>query len=237
MKLKQFLSNEDYDKSEDHMQSLYKKTDEGYEVQVEGMVSEDLYRSAKEKTNEFRDNNIALTKKFGGVDMDIYNETIENNRKLREAQLIKDKDFDTLFAEKSAVITSDFQAKIDTLTTELADTKNSHSNLISRHEIEGAATTAFTKYKISPDANDAAMALVKGKFSINNGAVVAMKGDTIETGANGNLTVDEFVGSMPEIFKVQSKGGQGRGGVNHGVNSEKSSRDKITSGLGKLLPN
>ena len=231
--LKYKIDNEGFEKLNEVERTFYKQDGDNYQLQVEGAVD-------RSKVSEFRDKNIELNKeidKFKGVDLDKYNKAITDERALREAQLIKDKDFDTLFNEKTAVITSDFQAKIDNLTTELDAAKSSHSNLISRHEIEGAASTAFTKYKISPDANDAAMSLVKDKFVINGGVVVAMKGDKIETGANGNLTIDEFVSAMPEIFKVQSKGGQGRGGQGFGPANEKTSRDKITAGLSKLIPN
>ena len=56
------------------------------------------------------------------------------------------------------------------------------------------------------------MSQIKTKFSIDNGRVIAKDGDNILTGANGNLTVSEFVASQPEIFKIQSSGGNGNGG-------------------------
>ena len=123
------------------------------------------------------------------------------------------------------------------MTEQFTDVNSKYNNLISKNEIEGAATTAFSKYKINPEANQAAMAQVKAKFSINGGSAVAMDGDKIETGANGNLTIDEFVSNMPECLKIQSKGGNGQGGNGHHQNANTTSQQKIAAGLGKLLPN
>lgn len=63
------------------------------------------------------------------------------------------------------------------------------------------------------------MLLVKNTFSVDNGQVVAKKGDEILTGANGNLTVSEFVGNLGEDFKVQSNGGNGNGNTSSNSSS------------------
>jgi len=80
------------------------------------------------------------------------------------------------------------------------------------------------------------MAQVKAKFSIDNGSVIAKEGDLIVAGENGNLTVDEFVSGMPEIFKIQSTGGRGGGGdgQNNVAKSNNTGLSQIHSGLSKL---
>ncbi|MCP5079129.1 MAG: hypothetical protein GY951_13870, partial [Psychromonas sp.] len=68
--IKYNLSESAYNKLSEDMQKLYKKGDDGYELQVEGAVS-------KAKVDEFRDKNIALTndlKKFDGVDVSKWGE-------------------------------------------------------------------------------------------------------------------------------------------------------------------
>ena len=229
--LKYKLSKEAFDELSDVEKTFYKKDGDGYTIQIDGAVD-------KAKLNEFRDNNIALSKEiegFKGVDLEKYNKALAAEGKLREEQLLKDKDFDTWYSEKSAVERSDFEAKITTLTDELTESKSGYSSLISKHEIEGAATKAFSKYKISPDANAAVMAQIRAKFVINNGSVVAMSGDTIETGKDGNLSIDEFVSSQPECFKVPSNGGRGNGGGGGEYSdAHVSSINKISAGLKKL---
>ena len=225
--LKFRLDSESHSALSEAEQTFYEKSGDDYQLMVEGAVD-------KSKLDEFRTNNVQLLKdaeKFKGVDLEKYNKALEAERVLREEQLIKDKDFDTLISEKTAVIQSDYEAKIKNLEDEIQSSKGSYQSLISKHEIEGAANTAFTKHKISPDAHEAAMAQVRANFSINNGEVVSMNGDKIITGANGNLTIDEFVGAMPEIFKIQSNGGRGRGESGFSGSSTKTARDKIASGL------
>ncbi len=226
--LKRLLTNDEYDKADEGIQNLYKKTDDGYEIQVEGMVS-------KDKLNEFRENNVDLLKfkdQYKNIDLSELKELQEQKRKLLDADFINKKDFEGLVESRTNAMKSDYDAKIAALSGDLDTGKLNYNTMIAKHEIEGAANSAFTKHKISPDAVSAVMAQVKAKFSIDNGSVVAKDGDNIELGANGNLTVDEFVSSMPEIFKIQSSGGGGKGSETRHVSSENTTGlSKITEGL------
>ena len=88
--------------------------------------------------------------------------------------------------------------------------------------------------KIKPEMVDAVTALVKSKFTLENGTAVAKDGDKILAGANGNLTISEFIAGQPEAFKVGSSGGnaQGSGGGDVGsVSLHGASR--IAAGLKK----
>ena len=229
--LKFKINKEAFEELNDVEKTFYKLDGEDYQLEVEGAVD-------RNKVGEFRDKNIEQSKiieSYKNADIQRQNDEEESKRKEREAALIKDKDFDTLYKERSAVEKSDYEAKITTLTDELTESKSGYSSLISKHEIEGAATKAFSKYKISPDANAAVMAQIRAKFVINNGSVVAMSGDTIETGKDGNLSIDEFVSSQPECFKVPSNGGRGNGGGGGEYsNAHVSSINKISAGLKKL---
>ena len=63
--------------------------------------------------------------------------------------------------------------------------------------------------------------------------MVGKDGDTILTGANGNLTVSEFVAGQPEIFKIQSSGGNGNGNEGGGhINNGTAKRDAYAKLLG-----
>ena len=221
-----------FDSLTDDQKSNYEQVGELFILQVEGAVD-------KAKINEFRDNNINLSKqleKFKNVDMEKINALMEQESKLNDKKFIDSKDFDGLIASKTNAIKSDYEGKITNLTSQLKELTGINAQIVSKYEIEGAANSAFTKHKISPDAHLAVMAQIKNKFSVNGGKVVAMNGETIELGNDGNLTVDEFVHSMPEIFKIQSNGGNGSGNNSPTPQAQTmNSNQKITSGLNKLL--
>ena len=210
-------------------QSFYAISGDGYQLDVEGATD-------KTKLDEFRASNVDLLKQqeaFKGVDLEKYRKLEEQERKLRDKELIDKGEFDTLVLERTNSMSSDYQAKIDALTGQLNDSSSQHNTLISKYEIEGAAAKAFGEHKISPDAYDAVLSQIKSKFSIDNGKVVAKEGDNILIGADGNLTVSEFVASQPEIFKIASSGGNGQGNDNNNnVNNGTAKRDAYAKLLG-----
>ena len=230
--LKFTIDKESFEALNEVEKTFYKENGDNYSLQVDGAVD-------KSKLDEFRSTNVSLMKeaeKFKDVDLVKYNELKEKERKNRDKELIDKKDFDLLLSENTASMKSDLDAKIANLENELNGSKASYTSLISKHEIEGAANTAFTKHKILPDAHNALMAEVRNKFSINNGSVVSMNGESIELGADGNLTVDEFISNQPEMFKIQSSGGGGQGSDNSTASKAgSSSQDKYKSGLKKLM--
>jgi len=232
--LKFKIDSESFDKLNDVEKTFYAQSGEGYQLQVEGATD-------KAKLDEFRQTNVDLLKqqeKFKDVDMEKYNATMEKERLLRNKELIDKGEFDTLLAEHTNTMRSDLEAKLANSTTELETLRNSNSQIISKYEIEGAAAKAFAIHKINPDANDSLLAQIRSKFSVDNGVVVAKEGDSIISGADGNLTVDEFVASQPEIFKIQSNGGHGNGDDNQSPMSKgQSSADKIKAGLAKRMAN
>ena len=210
--LKFKLDQDSFSKLNEVEQSFYAQAGEGYQLQVEGAAD-------KSKLDEFRSTNVELLKQqeqYKGVDLEKYRNLEEQERKLRDKELIEKGEFDTLVAERTNAISSDYQAKIDNLTKQLNNVSSQHSSVISKYEIEGAAAKAFGEHKISPEAYDAVLSQIKSKFTIDNGKVIAKEGDKILTGANGNLTVSEFVAAQPDIFKIPSSGGKGTGNDNAG---------------------
>jgi|TARA_R110000796_G_scaffold11038_4_gene36863 hypothetical protein len=206
--LKFKIDSENFSALNEVEQTFYAQSGEGYQLQVEGATD-------KSKLDEFRATNVDLLKQqeaFKGVDLAKYRELEEQERKLRDKELIDKKDFDGLISERTNSLKSDYEAKIQALTSQLNDSTGNYNTVVSKYEIEGAAVKAFTEHKISPDAYEAVLSQINTKFSVDNGRVIAKDGDNILTGANGNLTVSEFVASQPEIFKIQSNGGNGNGG-------------------------
>ena len=210
-------------------QTFYAQAGEGYQLQVEGATD-------KTKLDEFRASNVDLLKQqeqFKGVDLAKYRKLEEQERKLRDKELIDKGEFDTLVLERTNSMSSDYQAKIDALTGANSETEQKYTSLLSEFKIGGAATAAFGTHSIKPDMSEDVMILVKNKFTIDNGHVVAKQDGNILTGADGNLTVDEYVASLGEGYKIQSTGGQAKGNDNNqGVNSSTARRDAYSKLLG-----
>jgi len=208
--LKFKLDSESFKALNEVEQSFYAKSGEGYQLQVEGAAD-------KSKLDEFRSSNVEHMKKaelYKGVDLEKYHAMEERERQLKDQELIKSGDIEGLVSQRTNSIVSDYEAKIKNLTGQLDDSTGNYNNLITKTEIEGAANTAFSKHSIRPALSSAAMLLVKNTFSIDNGRVIAKDGDKILAGADGNLTISEFVDSLGEDFKIQSNGGNGNGGSN-----------------------
>jgi len=227
--LKFKIDSDSFTKLNEVEQTFYAQAGDGYQLQVEGATD-------KTKLDEFRATNVDLLKQqeaFKGVDLEKYRKLEEQERKLRDKELIDKGEFDTLVLERTNAMSSDYQAKIDSLTTQYNQLQNSNTSIVSKYEIEGAATKAFGEHKISPDAYDAVLSQIKSKFSVDNGQVVAKEGEHILIGADGNLTVSEFVASQPEIFKIASNGGSGQGNDNSNViNNGTARRDAYAKLLG-----
>ena len=233
MTLEFTLDKTGYGKLSEDVQSLYKVNGDNYQLNVKGAVS-------KTKLDEFRDNNIlkdkefkALEKKFSGVDLDQYAEFKLTQQKLDDKKLIDAGDIDALVASKVAVVSSDLEAKNATERDRGDSYKAKYENEVRESKIQGATATAFTENKISPTFHKSLSSQINSTFTIKDGSVVAMDGDKIMTGKNGNLTINEFVQSQDDAFKISSSGGNGSGGGGGG-GGDRSTNDKVQSGLAKL---
>ena len=226
--LKFKLTSEDHGKLSDAEKTFYKKDGDGYALQVEGAVD-------KSKLDEFRSSNVELLKnqeKYKDIDLDKYGKMVEQERKLKDKELIDAGDIDTLIAQKVAVITADFEGKISNLQGDLDKSTQSHNSTLSKYEIGNVATKAFADSSINPDFHDVLRGQINSKFSLSNGSVVAMDGENIVAGKDGNLTISEFVSGLPESYKTPSSGGDGKGGHNHTETVTKTAAQKIADGLG-----
>ncbi len=226
--LKFKLDSENFTALNEVEQSFYSKSGDAYLLQVEGAVE-------KSKLDEFRSSNVEHMKKaelYKGIDLDKYHAMQEQERQLKDQELIKSGDIEGLVTQRTNSIVSDYEAKISTLNEQVKNSNSNHDTVVSKYEIEGAAVKAFSEHKISPDAFNAVMSQINNKFSIDNGRVIAKDGDNILAGANGNLTISEFVGSQPEIFKIQSSGGNGSG---NNSNAGMSNPDSLRAAYTKML--
>ena len=234
--LKAVINQKEYDALNDTEKSVYiEDSEDKYVIGVAGMVP-------KSKLDEFRDNNIELNKKLEGVDLDEYNRLREQEQKLKEKKLLDAGKVDELVAEKTQVIVSDFEAKLDNLTkaledaqTQIQDRDNKILTVERETKIHAEAQRAMNEAKIRPEVQDIVMSDINAKFTIVDGQAVAMDGDKIMAGSNGNLTISEHISGLHDSMKMDSAGGHGRGGMMGGNQPHKSSIDKIASGIKKGL--
>ena len=155
--LKYKLNQEEHTALDETLKTLYSVDGDGFILGVEGAAS-------KDKLDEFRTANTELLKAqkgLEGINMEKYNSMLETEQKIRDKELIEKGDFETLIAERLAASTSDFNAKLTTASTQVANYETKYNSLISKHEIEGAALTAFGKNNIHPDAYRSIMSDIK----------------------------------------------------------------------------
>lgn len=231
--LKYRLDKEDHEKLDDTLKALYAADGDNFVLQAEGATD-------KSKLDEFRQSNVELMKKAKaneGIDMEKYNSMLETERKIRDKELIEKGDIDTLVAERLANQKNDFEAKLLTATNSASDATSKYYDLVSKTEIEGAAFKAFGATKIRPDAHDALMAQIKSTFKVEDGIVVGKNGESILTGADGNMTIAEFVNNQPEFMRVPNTAGGGNPdeGGKAPMASGSTSQEKIQKGLTELM--
>jgi len=225
--MKYRISSDEYSKLDEPLQNLYKKDGEGYKSTIEGVVE-------KSRLDEFRDTNIQLSKelkKFENVDIDKFNELSQKEQQIRDKKLIDEGDIETLFDERTKTLVSDFNAKLEAANSTATSATEKLNALTKKVKIDGDATKAFDSHKINPEIRDAALAQIRTTFVLDGDDVIAKDGDKILTGSNGNLTINEFVGNLPESFKIPSSGGHGKGGESHKGADNRTAADKIKDGL------
>ena len=231
--LKYRLSKEEHEKLDDVLKAVYAADGDNFVLQGEGFTD-------KSKLDEFRQTNVDLLKKakaVEGVDLDKYNQMLETDRKIRDKELIDKGDFETLITERLANQKSDFEGKLTAATENAGKATTNYHNLLQKTEIEGAAFKAFGSAKIRPEAHDAVMSQIKSTFMVEDGTVVGKANGEILTGAEGNLTIAEFVNNQPDFMRVPNTPGGGGGNDNdkHQMTPGSSSQDRIQKGLADLM--
>lgn len=208
--------------------ALYVKTPEGkFKLEVEGMVD-------KAKLDEFRENNVALSKRLEdlskqvesvkGIDPAKFREYEEQARQINEKELIKKGDFETLVAQRTAAMKKDLEDKIaaqnETIKALEGDKTKAYGerdNYIVESELRKAAEHPDAGY--NPGVADILLPHVMREFTVKDGKVTRVKPDgTVVYGKDSNpSTIHEFLTDMskdrPWMLKPSSGGGA-RGGNN-----------------------
>lgn len=213
--------------------SLYVKSQDGkYKLEVEGMVD-------KAKLDEFRDNNLALTKKvedmskvmdsLKGIDPAKFREYEEQARQINEKELIKKGDFETLVAQRTAAMKKDLEDKIaaqaetiKNLEGEKTKAYGERDSYIVESELRKAAEHPEAGY--NPGVADILLPHVMKEFTVKDGKVTRVKPDgTVVYGKDSNpATIHEFLTDMskdrPWMLKPSSgsgaPGNNGKGSAN-----------------------
>lgn len=210
--------------------SLYAKTQDGkFKLEIEGMVD-------KAKVDEFRDTNIALTKKvedmgkvlesLKGIDPAKFREYEEQARQINEKELIKKGDFETLVAQRTSAMKKDLEDKIaaqaETIKLLEGDKTKAYGerdSYIVESELRKAAEHPDAGY--NPGVADILLPHVMKEFTIKDGKVTRVKPDgTVVYGKDSNpATIHEFLADMskdrPWMLKPSSgSGAQGNNGKN-----------------------
>lgn len=222
------------DLSED-VKSLYTKdtVTNKFNLQVDGFVP-------KNKLDEFRDNNIALTndlKKFTdlGINIDDIKKAKETQRKLEEKQLMDAGEIDKVVQNRVAGLKTEYETKL----TDTESKLNKSNNQLSILMIDNAARKSATDSGVLGSAVDDVLLRVRNIFAIKDGKVVAERDGQVVYGKDGvnSLSITEYVGSLKEsashLFESsKGTGSQGGGGNRGGSDTSKlSATQKISMGL------
>lgn len=181
----------------------------------------------KTKLDEFRQNNITLTRqlsehkqRFDGIDPDAVREAMEAKRKLDEGELLKRGDLESVL-----------QSRLTPFEKRAKDAESAASAANARLvelQINQGAVAAATKRGLVPSAIADLTARARSAFRLVNGAPVAVEADgqTPRVGKDGvsPMSLDEWTEGLmveaPHLFEKNSGGGaagSGSGGAGNGV--------------------
>jgi hypothetical protein len=224
---------EDVSKLPEEQRGFYEKTADGkYQLKVNGAVP-------KSKLEEFRNNNIELIKKlepYKDVDLGKFKELLEQDRKVREKQLIDAGKVEEVVQERVKVMREELEGKVGTLAEQNSAMTRQLELLLVDNAVKGAAVTSG----VLSVALDDVILRAKTVFKIENGVPVA-KDDKSQViyGEDGKtpLSVDSWVKMLkktaPHLF-AGFNGSGAAGGNNPGGKdlNKMSSVEKISMGLG-----
>ncbi|HMJ92414.1 MAG TPA: hypothetical protein VK530_21505 [Candidatus Acidoferrum sp.] len=190
---------------------LYTERDGAFFLDVEGAVE-------KAKLDEFRANNIAITKerdelkqRFDGIDPDAVRALAAEKQKLEEAAQLKAGEVEKVFENRTKALKGDFDKQLSAVATE-RDALNARLVAI---QIDQGVITVASKRGLRASAMPDITARARGVFRLVNGLPTAFDADgqTVRTGKDGvtPMTLEEWVDAQvseaPHLFESNSGGG------------------------------
>ena len=209
------------------MQALYVERDGAWMLDVDGAAD-------KAKLDEFRANNIALSKqleeqkkRFEGIDPEQVRKLAEEKQRLEEAQQLKAGEVEKVVENRLKTAKAEWDKQFAAVTAE-RDALNARLTAI---QIDQGVITAATKRGLRPTAIPDITARARSVFRLVNGAPRAFEADgqTVRVGKDGMtpMTLEEWVeqqvADAPHLFESNAGGGaasNGSGGVGEQVREE-----------------
>ncbi|HMJ90394.1 MAG TPA: hypothetical protein VK530_11285 [Candidatus Acidoferrum sp.] len=191
--------------------SLYTERDGAWFLDVEGAVE-------KAKLDEFRANNIAITKerdelkqRFDGIDPDAVRALAAEKQKLEEQAQLKAGEVDKVIETRVKAMRGELEKQIGAITTE-RDALNARLVAI---QIDQGVTAAATKRGLRATAIPDITSRARGVFRLVNGVPIAFEqdGKTVRAGKDGvtPMTLEEWVDAQvseaPHLFESNAGGG------------------------------
>lgn len=206
--------------------------------------SADEYKDAQEKLDEFRRNNIelkqdmeVLTAKFDGIDVDVYNEMLNQQQAQKDKKLIDAGKIDELLDERTKIMREKHNKEIEKI-QKLNKTLN---NQLETLVIDNAVRDSAAKSGVVDTGIDDVLLRSQSVFSLEKGRAVPhdQSGNIIYgEGTSEPMSVQEWVKSQIEVAPHLFKTSQGSGSehtknfIGNSMN-DASPLDKIKKGLAK----
>jgi hypothetical protein len=220
-----------FDGLDEAVQSMYKKEDDGsYVLQVEGAV-------AKDRLDEFRNNNIEMQKqldKLKDIDPVKYRELMAIENQVREKKLIEAGKVDEAVELRVRTMREELDGKVASLQSAL-DTANSQLSILT---VDNVIKTAAVKHGILPGAIDDVVLRAKTVYQMKDGKAVPMSGGEVIYGKDGETPMppEEWMLGLkktaPHLFQGFNGSGAGGGQRPGGLDPKNMSpTEKINEGL------
>jgi len=183
----------------------------------------------KTKLDEFRANNVNLLKeqedlksKFSGVDLDVYNNMLQQSQALKDKKLIDAGKIDELMEERSKLMREEHNQVVENMKGQQLDLTKKLEHLL----IDSAVRDSAVKAGVIDTAIDDVVLRSQSIFSIKEGKAVPhdSSGNVIFGDGNSDpMDVSEWVKglteSAPHLFNASTGGGSKHGSNFSGTNN------------------
>src|SRR5574337_84483 len=217
---------------EEAVRPLYVQQGDKFVLDVDGVV-------AKEKLDEFRNNNIELQKqieKYKDVDPVKYRELMAIQKKITEKELLDKGEVDQLVNLRVAAMRDELEGKLNVSNTELTKAQGQLHVLL----IDNVVKSAAIKLGVLPEAVEDVVLRAKGVYVVENGVPTPKGADgKMIYGKDGSspMGVEEWLMNLKNSARhlfVGSQGsgaGGGRGGPGKMDVTKMTPTEKIAYGL------
>ena len=216
------------DEVDEPLRSLYAESNGKFVLGVEGVVP-------KSKLDEFRNNNVDLsrkledlTSKYKDIDPELYASLTEEHRKLKDKKLIDAGKIDELVEDRVKEMRKTLESERDGYKGQFTETRSRLEKVL----IDNEASRFAVEMGCVETALDDIVMRARSQFKLDkNDHAVAIDGERTLYGADGvtPLSIKEWMNALvkkaPHLFKQSSGGGAGGSKQGAGSSSIKSKAD------------